>query len=141
MFILEMPAFVMPFKTLVNTMMKSDVNIFDAQEVKPYENHLEILPMRFRNGSISKESKFGVPKNPEVMDDALICDHVDILLKKELNVLEGDLRQLVLSLISASHIHGRIHGRIDEDGLLELDENERYYMIEADLGWAGLLIK
>ncbi|KAG8379006.1 hypothetical protein BUALT_Bualt07G0043400 [Buddleja alternifolia] len=79
-------------------MMKSDVNIFDAQEVKPYENHPEILPMRFVMAAYQRNQNLEfqkILKNNQkiVMDDALICDHVDILLKKELNVPEGDLKE------------------------------------------------
>ncbi|KAJ0495239.1 putative proteasome component (PCI) domain, winged helix DNA-binding domain superfamily [Helianthus annuus] len=119
-------------------LMQSEVNPFDGQKVKPYENDPEILAMTnliaaYQRNEILEFEKILKCNRKTIMDDPFIRNYIEDLLKnirtqvllklikpytriripfisKELNVPETDVEQLLVSLI----LDNRVQGHIDQ---------------------------
>ncbi|KAL8095152.1 hypothetical protein AgCh_036559 [Apium graveolens] len=130
------------YLVLANMLMESEVNPFDGQEAKPYKNDPEILAMTnliaaYQRNEIMEFEKIlkGVDvykcaslqsNRRTIMDDPFIRNYIEDLLKnirtQELNVPEGDVEQLLVSLI----LDNRIQGHIDQvNRLLERGDRSK----------------
>jgi len=129
---------------LSNMLMNSDISPFDSQEAKPYKNDPEILAMTnllsaYMNNEIREFERILKRNNSTIMGDAFIKMYLDDLLKNirtqvllrvikpytrirlsfissELNIAQGEVEELLVSLI----LDGHIDGHIDQVGALLL---------------------
>mmetsp|Transcript_8661 Transcript_8661/g.28533 ORF Transcript_8661/g.28533 Transcript_8661/m.28533 type:complete len:160 (+) Transcript_8661:997-1476(+) len=125
-------------------LMNSDISPFDSQEAKPYKNDPEILAMTnllsaYMNNEIREFERILKRNNSTIMGDAFIKMYLDDLLKNirtqvllrvikpytrirlsfissELNIAQGEVEELLVSLI----LDGHIDGHIDQVGALLL---------------------
>ncbi|WOH06308.1 hypothetical protein DCAR_0625733 [Daucus carota subsp. sativus] len=138
------------YLVLANMLMESEVNPFDGQEAKPYKNDPEILAMTnliaaYQRNEIVEFEKILKSNRRTIMDDPFIRNYIEDLLKnirtqvllklikpytriripfisKELNVPEGDVEQLLISLI----LDNRVQGHIDQvNRLLERGDRSK----------------
>ncbi|KAH0721825.1 hypothetical protein KY290_006106 [Solanum tuberosum] len=126
------------YLVLANMLMESQVNPFDGQEAKPYKNDPEILAMTnliaaYQRNEILEFEKILKSNRKTIMDDPFIRNYIEDLLKnirtqvllklikpytriripfisKEINVPEGEVETLLVSLI----LDNRIQGHIDQ---------------------------
>jgi len=147
------------YLVLANMLMESSVDPFDAQEAKPYKNDPQVLAMTdlvqaYQRNDISAFERILKSNKRTIYDDAFIRQYIEDLLKnirtqvvlkliqpytriripfisRELNIPEGDVEQLLVSLI----LDSRIAGHIDQvNKLLELtsssEEDEKYAALD-----------
>ena len=126
------------YLVLANMLMESEVDPFDAQEVKPYRDDPEVTVMRalvgaYQRNDISKFEQLLRTHREQVMGDDFIRDYIEDLLKNirtqvltklikpytritipfistELSIPEPDVESLIVSLI----LDGRIEAKIDQ---------------------------
>lgn len=123
---------------LTSMLMKSAINPFDSQEVKPYKNDPEIQAMTnlitpYQNNNMKQFEKIFQENKNLLMADPFIGEHISELLKnvrvqvlliliksyrkiklpfisQELNITDDDSENLIVSCI----LDGLIQGRIDQ---------------------------
>lgn len=123
---------------LTSMLMKSAINPFDSQEVKPYKNDPEIQAMTnlitpYQNNNMKQFEKIFQENKNLLMSDPFIGEHISQLLKnvriqvlllliksyrkirltfisEELNITDEDSENLIVSCI----LDGLIQGRIDQ---------------------------
>lgn len=126
------------YLVLANMLMESEVDPFDAQEVKPYRNDPEVTVVRalveaYQRNDIAGFEALLKTHRERVMKDDFIRDYIEDLLKNirtqvlvklikpytriqisfisdELNIPESDVEALVVALV----LDGRIDAKIDQ---------------------------
>lgn len=126
------------YLVLANMLMESEVDPFDAQEVKPYRDDVEVTVMRalvgaYQRNDIAEFEHLLKMHREQVMGDDFIRDYIEDLLKNirtqvltklikpytritipfistELNIPEPDVEALIVSLI----LDNRIEAKIDQ---------------------------
>lgn len=134
---------------LTSMLMKSAINPFDSQEVKPYKNDPEIQAMTnlitpYQNNNMKQFEKIFQENKNLLMSDPFIGEHISELLKnvriqvlliliksyrkiklsfisQELNITDEDSENLIVSCI----LDGLIHGRIDQINQLLIINSEQ----------------
>lgn len=139
------------YLVLANMLMESDINPFDSQETKPFQNDIEILAMTrlvaaFQRKDIKEFEKILAENQSCIMGDPFIKIHIDqvlrnirsqVLLKlivpytkielgfisQRLNISIQEVEDLLLGLI----LDKRVYGRIDQiSNILELTREYDY---------------
>ncbi|KAJ5075572.1 cop9 signalosome complex subunit 2 [Anaeramoeba ignava] len=134
------------YLVLANMLMSSDINPFNAQETKPYENHPEIVAMTslihaHMHDDINKFEKILRDNRSSILEDEFMKDYIQDLLKnircqvlvkiirpytriktsfaaQELNISKDEVEELLVSLI----LDSKIRGKIDQiQGTLEVE--------------------
>lgn len=134
---------------LTSMLMKSAINPFDSQEVKPYKNDPEIQAMTnlitpYQNNNMKQFEKIFQENKNLLMSDPFIGEHISELLKnvriqvlliliksyrkiklsfisQELNITDEDSENLIVSCI----LDGLIQGRIDQINQLLIITSEQ----------------
>ncbi|KAN0060288.1 hypothetical protein ACQY0O_007617 [Thecaphora frezii] len=139
---------VLKYLVLAHMLMGSDINPFDSQETKPYQNDPQIMAMTnlvsaYQRREVHEAERILRENQETIMEDAFIKTYIDDVLKglrtqylidiikpysrielsflvRELNIEVERVEDLVMSLI----LDGKIHGKIDQVcGFVELDRS------------------
>lgn len=139
---------VLKYLLLTTMLMKSDINPFDSQEMKPYRNDPRISAMTelvdaYQRDDIYKYENV-LQKNADLLADPFIAENIDEVtrnmrtkgvvkliapytrmrvswLADKLRITEPEVMDILSFLI----VDGRVKGRIDEHkGMLELESRE-----------------
>jgi len=137
------------YLVLANMLMLSEINPFEATELKPYKNDAEIVAMNnlvnaYHSNDIKTFEKILKDNKKTILDDPFMKDYIDDLLKnirtqvmlkilspytkiripfvsQELNITPKEVEDLMVGLI----LDSKIRGRIDQvNQLLELETSK-----------------
>lgn len=139
---------VLKYLLLTTMLMKSDINPFDSQEMKPYRNDPRISAMTELVDAYQRDDIYRyedvLQKNPDLLADPFIAENIDEVTRnmrtkgvvkliapytrmrvswiaERLRITEPEIMDILSFLI----VDGRVKGRIDEHkGVLELESRE-----------------
>ncbi|KAK3395581.1 hypothetical protein B0T20DRAFT_471724 [Sordaria brevicollis] len=139
---------VLKYLLLTTMLMKSDINPFDSQEMKPYRNDPRISAMTELVDAYQRDDIYRyedvLQKNPDVLADPFIAENIDEVTRnmrtkgvvkiiapytrmkvswiaERLRITEPEVMDILSFLI----VDGRVKGRIDErQGVLELESQQ-----------------
>ncbi|KAJ4420208.1 COP9/signalosome complex subunit Csn2 [Neurospora sp. IMI 360204] len=139
---------VLKYLLLTTMLMKSDINPFDSQEMKPYRNDPRISAMTELVDAYQRDDIYRyedvLQKNTDLLADPFIAENIDEVtrnmrtkgvvkliapytrmrvgwLAERLRITEPEVMDILSFLI----VDGRVKGRIDEHkGVLELESRE-----------------
>lgn len=139
---------VLKYLLLTTMLMKSDINPFDSQEMKPYRNDPRISAMTELVDAYQRDDIYRyedvLQKNTDLLADPFIAENIDEVtrnmrtkgvvkliapytrmrvswLAEKLRITEPEVMDILSFLI----VDGRVKGRIDEHkGMLELESRE-----------------
>ncbi|KAK1775680.1 PCI domain-containing protein [Copromyces sp. CBS 386.78] len=139
---------VLKYLLLTTMLMKSDINPFDSQEMKPYRNDPRISAMTELVDAYQRDDIYRyedvLQKNTDLLADPFIAENIDEVtrnmrtkgvvkliapytrmrvswLAQKLRITEPEVMDILSFLI----VDGRVKGRIDErKGMLELESRE-----------------
>ncbi|EGZ76600.1 Signalosome subunit 2 [Neurospora tetrasperma FGSC 2509] len=146
---------VLKYLLLTTMLMKSDINPFDSQEMKPYRNDPRISAMTELVDAYQRDDIYRyedvLQKNTDLLADPFIAENIDEVtrnmrtkgvvkliapytrmrigwLAERLRITEPEVMDILSFLI----VDGRVKGRIDEHkGVLELESREDADHIQA----------
>ncbi|KAK3954813.1 PCI domain-containing protein [Pseudoneurospora amorphoporcata] len=139
---------VLKYLLLTTMLMKSDINPFDSQEMKPYRNDPRISAMTELVDAYQRDDIYRyedvLQKNTDLLADPFIAENIDEVtrnmrtkgvvkliapytrmrvswLAQKLRITEPEVMDILSFLI----VDGRVKGRVDErKGMLELESRE-----------------
>lgn len=146
---------VLKYLLLTTMLMKSDINPFDSQEMKPYRNDPRISAMTELVDAYQRDDIYRyedvLQKNTDLLADPFIAENIDEVtrnmrtkgvvkliapytrmrigwLAERLRITEPEVMDILSFLI----VDGRVKGRIDEHkGVLELESREDADHVQA----------
>ncbi|EAA36497.1 signalosome subunit 2 [Neurospora crassa] len=146
---------VLKYLLLTTMLMKSDINPFDSQEMKPYRNDPRIFAMTELVDAYQRDDIYRyedvLQKNTDLLADPFIAENIDEVtrnmrtkgvvkliapytrmriswLAERLRITEPEVMDILSFLI----VDGRVKGRIDEHkGVLELESREDADHVQA----------
>ncbi|KAK3497625.1 signalosome subunit 2 [Neurospora hispaniola] len=146
---------VLKYLLLTTMLMKSDINPFDSQEMKPYRNDPRISAMTELVDAYQRDDIYRyedvLQKNTDLLADTFIAENIDEVtrnmrtkgvvkliapytrmrigwLAERLRITEPEVMDILSFLI----VDGRVKGRIDEHkGVLELESREDADHVQA----------
>jgi len=154
------------YLVLANMLMLSEINPFEAAELKPYKSDAEIVAMNnlvnaYHSNDIKTFEKILKENKKTILDDNFMKDYIDDLLKnirtqvmikilspytkiripfvsQELNITPKEVEDLMVGLI----LDAKIRGRVDQvNQLLELEtsKSNTYWKYRSVDKWATQL--
>jgi len=154
------------YLVLANMLMLSEINPFEATELKPYKSDAEIVAMNnlvnaYHSNDIKTFEKILKDNKKTILDDPFMKDYIDDLLKnirtqvmlkilspytkiriqfvsQELNIAPKEVEDLMVGLILDSKIRGRID-QVNQLLELETSKSNAYWKYRAVDRWATQL--
>ncbi|KAK6820737.1 COP9 signalosome complex subunit 2 [Apiospora arundinis] len=154
---------VLKYLLLTTMLMKSDINPFDSQEIKPYRNDARIAAMTNLVDSYQRDDMHQYAKvlreNQDILADPFIAENIDEVTRnmrtkavvkliapytrmkiawiaRQLNISDAEVQDILGFLI----VDGKIRGKIDQQaGTLEIESNADAERVRALNAWSTAL--
>lgn len=154
---------VLKYLLLTTMLMKSDINPFDSQEIKPYRNDARIAAMTNLVDAYQRDDMHQYAKvlreNQDILADPFIAENIDEVTRnmrtkavvkliapytrmksawiaRQLNISDAEVQDILGFLI----VDGKIRGKIDQQaGTLEIESNADAERLKALNAWSTAL--
>ncbi|KAK7985148.1 COP9 signalosome complex subunit 2 [Apiospora saccharicola] len=154
---------VLKYLLLTTMLMKSDINPFDSQEIKPYRNDARIAAMTNLVDAYQRDDMHQYAKvlreNQDILADPFIAENIDEVTRnmrtkavvkliapytrmkvawiaRQLNISDAEVQDILGFLI----VDGKIRGKIDQQaGTLEIESNADAERVRALNAWSTAL--
>jgi len=154
---------VLKYLLLTTMLMKSDINPFDSQEIKPYRNDARIAAMTNLVDAYQRDDMHQYAKvlreNQDILADPFIAENIDEVTRnmrtkavvkliapytrmksawiaRQLNISDAEVQDILGFLI----VDGKIRGKIDQQaGTLEIESNADAERVRALNTWSTAL--
>ncbi|KAK8074988.1 cop9 signalosome subunit 2 [Apiospora hydei] len=154
---------VLKYLLLTTMLMKSDINPFDSQEIKPYRNDARIAAMTNLVDAYQRDDMHQYAKvlreNQDILADPFIAENIDEVTRnmrtkavvkliapytrmkitwiaRQLNISDAEVQDILGFLI----VDGKIRGKIDQQaGTLEIESNADAERVKALNAWSTAL--
>ncbi|KAK7962478.1 uncharacterized protein PG986_003303 [Apiospora aurea] len=154
---------VLKYLLLTTMLMKSDINPFDSQEIKPYRNDARIAAMTNLVDAYQRDDMHQYAKvlreNQDILADPFIAENIDEVTRnmrtkavvkliapytrmkiawiaRQLNISDAEVQDILGFLI----VDGKIRGKIDQQaGTLKIESNADAERVKALNAWSTAL--
>ncbi|KAK7914525.1 putative COP9 complex subunit 2 [Apiospora marii] len=154
---------VLKYLLLTTMLMKSDINPFDSQEIKPYRTDARIAAMTNLVDAYQRDDMHQYAKvlreNQDILADPFIAENIDEVTRnmrtkavvkliapytrmkiawiaRQLNISDAEVQDILGFLI----VDGKIRGKIDQQaGTLEIESNADAERVRALNAWSTAL--
>lgn len=154
---------VLKYLVLTTMLMGSDINPFDSQETKPYQNDPRIAGLTSLVGAYQREDIHGYAKilatNQDLLQDPFIAENIDEVTRnmrtkavlklvtpytrfsmqficKQLEINLAEVQDILGYLIIGNKLRGKIN---QQDGTVEIENNADSQRVEAMKEWSSAL--
>ncbi|KAF2790969.1 PCI-domain-containing protein [Melanomma pulvis-pyrius CBS 109.77] len=155
---------VLKYLVLATMLSGSDINPFDSQETKPYQNDPRISTMTdlvyaYQREDIHEYEKI-LQNNQDILQDPFIAENIDevtrnvrtkaviklvapytrftlAFISKQLKITLGEVQEIVGFLILDKRLHGKIN---QQDGTVEIESSTDMDRVQAMKDWSAAIV-